>query len=57
MAQLQRGSITGESIQVGKKLFLLSICKSVPKDTKASLHTQSYGALGRVKTEQAEDFA
>lgn len=39
------------------KLFLLSMCKSVPEDTKASPHTQSYGALGRLKTQQAEDFA
>lgn len=40
-----------------EKLFLLPMCKSVPEDTKASPYTQSYGALGRVKTEQAEDFA
>lgn len=39
-----------------EKLFLLSMCASVPEDTKASPHTQSYRAPGRVKTEPVEDF-
>lgn len=39
-----------------EKLFLLSMCASVPEDTKASPHTQSYRAPGRVKTELVEDF-
>lgn len=41
----------------GREKFFLSMCRSVPEDTQASLHTQSYRALERVKTEQAEDFA
>lgn len=52
-----KGCNNGSERAGREKLFLLSICKSVPEDTKASPHTQSYGSLGRFKTEQAEDFA
>lgn len=41
----------------GREKLFLSMCKSVPEDTQASLHTRSYRALEGVKTEQAEEFA
>lgn len=41
----------------GREKFFLSMCRSLPEDTQASLHTQSYRALEKVKTELAERFA